>query len=195
MALPTVQPARVGVQALIIYPWSAGSSYPFPSNVACNLYALKEMNMTKTSKSARVTGGESVHQLDAFETDRETKCKISNAKADLRYWQLLLGGTFILDLADSFGPETQYYTENLSDRSGYVTVVGVSTNGNPQELYVFPKMKMDGNIGFNLTRDAVTDIDVDLLALWDYTYVRQDGQIGGIAERFFANGAVPGFHS
>ena len=196
MAQPTVQPARVGVQGLVLYPWLTPSSlslYQAGGNGA-NLYGLKTMNMDLTLKQAVVEGGETEHPIAGFGTGRQMKVGFENAKSDLSTFQKVFGGVFTLIAANGNGPEVQYFTENYADRELYVALVAQSTNGDGNELIVLPKLKVE-SVSYQLDKDKVTDIKMDFMRFWDYTYTRQDGQIGGIYERLFAASGAAAFHS
>ena len=196
MAQPTVQPARVGVQAITLYPWITPSSlslYQAGGNGA-NLYGLKTMNMDLTLKQAVVEGGETEHPIAGFGTGRAMKVGFENAKSDLSTFQKVFGGNFTLIPANNNGPEVQYFTENYTDRELYVALVAQSTNGDGNELIVLPKLKVE-SVSYQLDKDKVTDIKMDFMRFWDYTYARQDGQIGGIYERLFAASGPAAFHS
>lgn len=192
---PTTQWATVGVQVISIYPWAAGMSYStLPAASLCSLYGLQTFGISEGSKAAIVTGGETVFDLEGFETAREIKIKITNELVDMRYFYLTMNGTLVVDPADSNGPEVQYWNQGsasiLSERTNYITVVAQGINGDPTKLFVFPKMKIDGNFSFDMSKDKVTDVDMEYRSFLDKTWIRQDGQLGSAMESMYANGAL-----
>ncbi len=194
MPLPTVTRTRVGVQAVTFYPWNDIAG-PYDVTTACPVYGLSELDITTSSNSAVLKGGESVHDLGAWETARESTCSIKYAKCDLRSFNLAFGGTLVVDPADSYGGEVQYVAENLGDRTGFMRITARSTNGDGTDSIVICKAKVTGSFKYTLTKDAVTMYDMNLLLLWDYTYVRQDGAIGGIKEILFGAANDTAMHS
>jgi hypothetical protein len=198
MTQPTKTIVRVGCQGVTLYPWVASSSYPFNAAQACPIYGIKSVDIPITSKEARLTGGETVHQMGSWEVDREYSVKITGGKMSRQAFNYLLGGNYVVDLADSQGAEVQYLTPGYTDRALYVSAVILGTNGDPTEVFIYPYCKLMGAIGFNLQRDTVTDIDIPLVAIWDTTYLTQNGNTGGIYEDLFVNSAtlpIPPFHS
>lgn len=198
---PTVQWSTVGVQVLSIYPWVQGNSYAnLVANGAsslCSLFGLQTFGVSQSSKAAIVNGGETVFDLQGWETAREIKIKLTNQLVDMRYFFLTMNGTLIVDPADSNGPEVQYWASLLSERTNYVTVIAQGTNGDPQKLLVFPKMKIDGNFNFQMEKDKATDVDIEYRAFEDKSWILQNGTSGGaISEWVFVNSStLSGLHS
>ena len=192
---PTRRPARVGCSGITIFPRTAGLAYPFSAAQGTVLEGIQMLDFASSSKEARVTGGETVHQIDAYETDREIKGKFTVEKTDYRAMQLFLSGQLTTVPAGAGGPEVQYFAPNYQDRSQYVSVVALSVNGDPSELMVFPKIKLSGNLARNFDRDNPTKVEIDFLLLWDAAYPRQDGAIGGIYENLFSDGGALAIHS
>lgn len=193
---PTIQWSTVGVQEIDIYPYVSGSSYStLPAASLCSLFGLQGFAVSKTSKLAIVTGGETVEDIDGYETGRETKIKITNELADMRYFYLVFGGQLTVDPKNVNGPEVQYWVEQLTDRAAYVTIVAKGTNGNPNKNLYLPKCKIDGTFSFDMQKDKVTDIDMEFRQFRDTTWIRQDGTVGASSEWIFTDNATPALHS
>jgi len=182
--LATVQPVRVGVQAVSLWPWNDVTG-PYDTTTEEKIWGLRELNMTKASKSAEAKGGETVHIIGSFETDRETKVKVSNCKASLRVLSILLGGTFLVNPPATGVKEQQYYAEGLSERAPYFRLRAIGLNGDGQLGLMFPKLRVSGNIGFHLQKDQVTELEFEGNVVFDYTYVRVDGSVGAASELFY----------
>ena len=199
MPNPTTNQARVGCSGAVITPraYTSPTSYPFPQTAASVLRSIQSLSFSEAVKLARETGGETVHQINGYETDREVKCKISVERYDYLALQNFLAGTLIVNPANAGTgqPETQYHAPGYTDRAPYFSLVAQSTNGDPSALFVLPKCKIDGSLSADLERDKVTMLDVDFVCFWDYNYTRQDGTVGGIYEQIFNNGGTPALHS
>jgi hypothetical protein len=130
-------------------------------------------------------GGETVHVIGAWETDRETTVKVSGCKASLRVLNILLGGTFLVNPENAYGGEQQYYAESLSDRAPYFRLFAQGTNGDGTQNLMFPKLRVNGAINYNLEKDQVTDLEFEGIVVFDYVYARLDGQIGAATEMLY----------
>jgi len=197
MAKPSVTQARVGCSGAVITPRAANApaSYPFPQAQASTLQSIQSLSFGATSKLAREVGGDTVHQINGYETDREYKCKLSVQRHDYLALQNLQNGILVVNPANAGVPETQYFAPGYTDRNPYFSLVALSANGDPSALFVMPKCKLDGNLSANLERDKTTTFDVDLVLFWDFNYTRQDGALGGIYEQIFNNGGAAALHS
>jgi hypothetical protein len=191
--LPTVQRTRVGVQEVKIYPWN-GAAGPYDATTVGNLYALQSLDISKSSTSAKLKGGESVHILGSYEVDRETKIKVSAAQTDLRTIAILLGGDLSVT-TPAGGGEIQYISENLEDRAPYFRLAARSTNGDGQDSMVFFKCRVEGSINFNLQREQITNLEFEFNVVFDKVAARQDGKIGGLIDWIFASQGEPTLHS
>jgi hypothetical protein len=194
MADPTVKRSRVGVQEVMIYKWN-GAAGPYDATTRSQLEGLQELGISIASESATVTGGETVHTLGAFETARETTISVSNAISDLKALEILLGGTLIVDPAAGGLGEVQYHTQNLGDRAPYFRCIAKSSNGDGTDRFVWAKCRINGDISFNLQKDQVTNLEFSFVIVWDRTYVRQDGEVGGIFEWLFGEKGEEEMHS
>lgn len=187
MPQPEVKRVRVGVQEIKIYPWIRGASVAsYVEANATTFEALQELGISKASTSAKVTGGESVHILAAFETSRETKVKISVQASDLGAMKVIFGGDFVLQERVGDDGEIQYFAETADGRAPYICVIGKSTNGDGADKYVFAKCRLDGPVNYNHTKDSPTNFEFEVVCVLDKTYVRQNGQVGGLGETIFA---------
>lgn len=191
---PQVKRARVGCQKMRLFPW-AGAAGPYDDNTAEDFAGLKELGFAISSKNAVVTGGETVHKIGGFETERETKVKISVAKCTLRAAQLLLGGSLAVAPKNAQAGEVVVWKQDLSGRAPYFRLEGYSTNGDGSDKMIYPKCKVDGNVSYNLTMSEVTNFEADLTLYMDDTYISQDGSIGAVSEMIFAEDGILTLHS
>lgn len=199
MPKPTVTQARVGCSGAVITPrgGNVATSYPFPQALASTLQSIQALDFGSTSKLAREIGGDTVHQINGYETDREYKGKLSVQRHDYLALQNLQNGTLVVNPANAGTgqAETQYFAPGYTDRNPYFSLVALSANGDPNALFVYPKCKLEGNLSANLERDKTTTFDIDFVLFWDFNYTRQDGTLGGIYEQVFNNGGATALHS
>lgn len=197
MPKPTVTQARVGCSGAVITPRAANvaTSYPFPQALATTLQSIQSLTFGTMSKLARETGGDTVHQINGYETDREIKGKLSVQRHDYLVLQSLQNGTLVVNPVNGQLQETQYFAPGYADRNPYFSLVAQSANGDPNALFVLPKCKLEGNLSQNLERDKTTTLEIDFTLFWDFNYTRQDGTVGGIYEQIFNNGGATAIHS
>ena len=182
---PTSIPARVQCNGLTIYQWTAGSSYPFSNGNT--LQGIQTLDFDIKSTLAKITGGETVWEIGAYETERAATGKFSVMLHDYRALFLTLGGNLVVDPANGSSPETQYFnTGAIGDRLPYFTLVALSTNGDPTENQIYPYCKIT-TASRNLDRTKPTTLDVSFDVMRDRTYKLQDGTVGGAVEYIYQN--------
>jgi len=194
LADPELQWSQVGVQQLYFFPW-AGASGPYDDTTKGSAHGLQSLAIGTSHGTAKVTGGETVFELAAFETARQVKFKAMAEIIDIRIIQILRGGTTIVDPASGPLGEVQYNAADFTDRAPYFRFVGVSDNGDGTYTFKGFKCKLDGNIAYNLEKDKATDFEADFSAYWDATAVRADGSIGGIIEELWGQNGEQSLHS
>jgi hypothetical protein len=194
MPQPTVKRSRVGVQEVKIYPYN-GNTGPYDATTESELQGLQELGISIGSSSALVKGGETVHTLGAFETDRETTISVSGAISDLNALKILLGGTLVVDPAAGGLGEVQYFSQKIDDRAPYFRCIARSTNGDGADRYVWVKCRLSDDISYNLQRDEVTNLEFSFVIVYDRTYNCQDGSVGGIFEILFGEKGETEMHS
>lgn len=185
---------QVGVKEMSIYPYN-GITGPYDNTTIEAFFGLQSLDVGESSTTATVTGGETVFEIDAYETARVLKFKVSVQITSERALAILQGGTFIVNPASGGLGEVEYHAPDKGDEAPYFRFVGKSAKGDGAERIVLPKCKISGAISKNKNKDQVTTLEFEFNAYWDRTYVRQDGTVGGIREYLHGEKGEVAMHS
>ncbi len=191
---PTRKVVQVSVQSALLWPWVEGQAVYDPL-VANKLRGIQNIKIGKSITTAKYGGGDTVHTLGGEEVGRTTQIKVSAVEVDYQTLNILEGGALSVHLATpaAAGPpavaatqEQQYLADGYSDRISYFRLQCTSRVGSGLQIYNFAKLKVAGNVSYDMDMEKYTIPEFDCEVFFDEFFARMDGGIGGTYERFWS---------
>jgi hypothetical protein len=195
MGNPQVRAIEYGFDECTLYPWANGSSGTFDATTQEPLEGLRSLRVTISTTTVEAKGGESVHPLDAAEMARKVEVTTQAFKCSLRAFALLTGDDLSVDASDGYGNEVQYLAAGKLSRAPFFRLVGKTHIGSGLTVLTFPKLKLSGNIGYQMEGENLIVPEFSAIAVYDPTYVRKDGVTGAAYDWFYGDGGTPARHS
>ncbi len=175
---PSTQWTTVGIQLVKLYPYTGGAG-SYTDAQSFSLGGLQSADVGYNSTLVEGFGGESVWSLFNAEVKRELSVKFQGFIQDLSLQFILWNGSYVVDPANTNGPEVQYIAPMFTDRAPEFRVVMETTLGDVNDMYIFPRCRVKGSVSENRKYDAINMIDFEVAPRFDKTYVRLDGLAGG----------------